>query len=166
MGILNSNEKTPEEKRIEDLMRKPINSAIKPHLKASLKKMASDGKNIDEIERYYNDTVTKTKFIENRKAEYATEAKLADQVYKAYITDGLSRLEKVNGRFLASLSMKNDILIEQNNRIIELLELQINNGNSDVKSNFCQECGAQNNDAAKFCAQCGSSLASDVPAML
>jgi hypothetical protein len=166
MGILSSNEKTPEEKRIEDLMRKPINGAIKPHLKAALKKMASEGKSIDEIERHYNATVTKTKFIENRKAEYATEAKLADQVYKAYITDGLSRLDKVNGRFLASLSMKNDILIEQNNRIIELLELQVNKENRDINPSFCPECGTQNNDAAKYCIKCGTQISSDVPVIM
>ncbi len=82
MGLLSSNEKTLEEKRIEDLMRKPINSAIKPHLKAALKKMASEGKSIDEIERHYNAIINKTKFIENRKAEYATEAKLATKFTK------------------------------------------------------------------------------------
>lgn len=43
-------------------------------------------------------------------------------MYKSYITDGASRLEKVNGRFMASQNMKLDIMIEQNNRIIQLLE--------------------------------------------
>lgn len=166
MGILSSNEKTLEQKRIDDLMRKPINGAIKPHLKAALKKMASEGKGIDEIERHYNAVVTKTKFIENRKAEYATEAKLADQVYKAYITDGLSRLDKVNGRFLASISMKNDILIEQNNRIIELLEIQVNRESGEIKPNFCPECGTQNNDTAKYCVECGTQIPNDVPVIL
>ena len=61
------------------------------------------------------------RFIRKQKM-YKTEAKLADKVYKAYITDGLSRLEKINGRFLASQTMKLDTLIEQNEKIIELLE--------------------------------------------
>lgn len=66
---------------------------------------------------------------------YKEDAKKADKVYKAYITGGISRLEKVNGRFLASQLIKleiinqqnsriisqNDEVIEQNNEIIELL---------------------------------------------
>ncbi len=156
MGML-STEKTPEEKRIDELMSKPINSSVKTHLKATLKKMAKNGNSINEIERYYKATAAKTQFIEERKAEYVTEAKLADQVYKAYITDGLSRLEKVNGRFLASLSVKTDIMIEQNNRIIELLELQLNGGNNEIMS-FCPECGAKNSSNAQYCIKCGIKL--------
>ncbi|WP_298521288.1 hypothetical protein [uncultured Methanobrevibacter sp.] len=33
---------------------------------------------------------------------YHDEAKQADKVYRAYVTYGISRIEKVNGRFLAS----------------------------------------------------------------
>lgn len=66
----------------------------------------------------------------NRKiSQYKHEANLADQVYKSYITNGISRLDKVNGRFLAAQTIKLDVLIEQNkqlisqnNIIIELLE--------------------------------------------
>ena len=50
---------------------------------------------------------------------YNTEAKQADKVYKAFITNGVSRIEKVNGRFLASQLIKLDVLNQQNNRIIE-----------------------------------------------
>ena len=46
-------------------------------------------------------------------------AKKADIVYKSYITDGISRIEKVNGRFLASQLVKLDILSQQNNQIIK-----------------------------------------------
>jgi len=159
MGLLSTKEKTDEEKLIQDLMRRPIDSSIRGPLKRSLKKMVKEGKSIEEIEEFYRETVAKTQFIEKRKEEYVREAKLADKVYKAYITDGLSRIEKVNGRFLASQSIKTDILIEQNNRIIELLELIVNKGNSTLPVvAFCPECGNKTNDAAEFCAECGSKL--------
>lgn len=64
---------------------------------------------------------TKSHFNES-KDKYKIEARLADKVYKAYITDGLSRLEKINGRFLASQTMKLDTIIQQNGKIIELLQ--------------------------------------------
>ena len=62
-------------------------------------------------------------------SEYSHEANLADRVYKSYVTNGISRLDKINGRFLASQTVKLDVLIEQNkqliqqnDKIIELLE--------------------------------------------
>ena len=56
----------------------------------------------------------------NRKiSQYQQEAELADKVYKSYITMGISRLDKINGRFLASQTIKLDILIEQNKQLIE-----------------------------------------------
>ncbi|MDO5820864.1 MAG: zinc ribbon domain-containing protein, partial [Methanobrevibacter sp.] len=58
----------------------------------------------------------------NRKVEYSLESKMADKLYKAYINDGISRIEKVNGRFLASQTLKLDMIIEQNNTIIQLLK--------------------------------------------
>lgn len=157
MGLLSANEKTPKEQRISELMSKPINKSVKPHLKQTLKNMAKEGKSIDEIERYYRETVAKTRFIEDRKAEYVTEAKLADEVYKAYVTDGISRLDKVNGRFLASQSVKTDILIEQNNQIIKLLEILVNKEGNGLVA-FCPECGTQNNNASEYCENCGIKL--------
>ncbi|AEG18819.1 zinc ribbon domain-containing protein [Methanobacterium paludis] len=158
MGLLSTKEKSPEEQRIDELMSKPINNSVKPHLKQTLKNMAKTGKSMDEIERYYRETAAKTRFIEERKAEYVTEAKLADEVYKAYVTDGISRLDKVNGRFLASQSVKTDILIEQNNQIIKLLEIIVNKGNNGLPMTFCSECGTQNNNAAKYCEKCGTKI--------
>ena len=70
----------------------------------------------------------------------------------------MSRLEKVNGRFLASLSIKNDILIEQNNRIIELLEIQVNGGNNNLSMSYCPECGSKNSEHAQYCVGCGIKL--------
>lgn len=70
-----------------------------------------------------------TQLVNRKISEYKHEANLADQVYKAYVTNGISRLDKVNGRFLATQTVKLDILIEQNKelisqnrKIIELLE--------------------------------------------
>lgn len=158
MGLLSTKEKTPEQMRIDELMRGPIHKSVKPHLKQTLKDMVEDGKSIDEIDQYYGETLAKTQFIEKRKNDYVTEAKLADEVYKAYVTDGISRLDKVNGRFLASQSIKTDILIEQNNRIIELLELIANTGNNDLSMSFCPECGTQNDKASQYCKNCGTKI--------
>ena len=67
--------------------------------------------------------------VNKKTSQYKLEAESADKVYKAYVTNGLSRIDKVNGRFLASQTIKLDILIEQNkqlidqnNTIIQLLE--------------------------------------------
>ena len=54
---------------------------------------------------------------------YKEEAYFADTVYKSFVIDGASRLDKVNGRLLASLNVKLDTVVEQNDRIIELLEI-------------------------------------------
>ena len=59
------------------------------------------------------------RLVNKKSSQYNREAKLADRVYKSYVTDGISRLEKVNGRFLASQTIKLDILIEQNQQLIE-----------------------------------------------
>lgn len=72
---------------------------------------------------YFNNIVEdQEKFFEKKK-DYSIEVKYADQVYKAYVKDGISRIEKVNGRFLAAQNIKLDTIIEQNERIIELLEI-------------------------------------------
>lgn len=57
--------------------------------------------------------------VNQKISEYSHEAKLADKVYKSYVTNGISRLDKVNGRFLASQTIKLDVLIEQNKQLIQ-----------------------------------------------
>lgn len=57
--------------------------------------------------------------VNRKSSQYSHEAQLADKVYKSYITNGLSRLDKINGRFLASQTIKLDIMIEQNKQLIE-----------------------------------------------
>lgn len=54
--------------------------------------------------------------------DYARDLRIAEELYKIYDKNGVARLDNVNGRFLASQTRKMDILIEQNNRIISLLE--------------------------------------------
>ncbi|MBR3139330.1 MAG: zinc ribbon domain-containing protein [Methanobrevibacter sp.] len=60
-----------------------------------------------------------TQVVNQKISEYSHEANLADKVYKSYVTNGISRLDKVNGRFLASQTVKLDVLIEQNNQLIQ-----------------------------------------------
>lgn len=60
-----------------------------------------------------------TQLVNQKISEYSHEAKLADQVYKSYVTNGISRLDKINGRFLASQTVKLDVLIEQNKQLIQ-----------------------------------------------
>ncbi len=57
--------------------------------------------------------------VNKKISQYTQEAELADRVYKSYVTMGISRLDKINGRFLASQTIKLDILIEQNKQLIE-----------------------------------------------
>lgn len=60
-----------------------------------------------------------TQLVNRKITEYSYEAQLADKVYKSYITNGVSRLDKVNGRFLATQTVKLDIIIEQNQQLID-----------------------------------------------
>lgn len=57
--------------------------------------------------------------VNKKISQYKQEAELADKVYKSYITNGISRLDKINGRFLAAQTIKLDVLIEQNKQLIE-----------------------------------------------
>ena len=60
-----------------------------------------------------------TQLVNQKISEYSHEANLADRVYKSYVTNGISRLDKINGRFLASQTVKLDVLIEQNKQLIQ-----------------------------------------------
>ncbi len=149
--------KNKEKKKISELISRPIPNSVRPPVKRKLINMVKNGKSTEEIEKYYREIIAKTQFIESRREEYITEAKLADKVYKAYITDGISRLEKINGRFLASLSIKTDVLIEQNNRIIKLLEANLK-ANNALPSAFCPKCGSKNINETNYCEKCGTKI--------
>lgn len=77
------------------------------------KKFAKKMENRTATEREYGF------FYDDISEIYKEDAKKADKVYKAYITGGFSRLEKVNGRFLASQLIKLEVINQQNNRIIQ-----------------------------------------------
>jgi len=76
----------------------------------------------EEALEYLDYTTYRVDYYNKKKNDYLIEAKLADNIYKSYVTDGISRIDKVNGRFMATQNMKLDILIEQNAKIIKLLE--------------------------------------------
>ena len=75
-----------------------------------------------EALNYLEYTTYRVNYYNDKKRDYLIESKLADNIYKSYVTDGISRLEKINGRFMAAQNMKLDIIIEQNTKIIQLLE--------------------------------------------
>ena len=54
--------------------------------------------------------------------DYARDLRIAEELYKIYDKNSVARLDNVNGHLLAAQTRKMDILIEQNNRIISLLE--------------------------------------------
>lgn len=170
---------TPEEKeekikikkslsKIDELMGNPIKKDINNVLgrtdaillKKTLSSMVKDGKSFNEIESFFIDTINDRVNINQERDRYAKEAKNADILYKSYVTDGVSRLDKVNGRFLASQTLKMDKLIEQNDKIINLLEelLKRDNGFSTW---ICNECGTRNDKNALFCEECGNKLLLD-----
>ena len=105
----------------KDELKDTLGSSGIRNLKNKLVAIGKDG-DYESVHNYMNYTLSRIKYIDNKKSDFQLEAKLADKVYKAYVTDGVSRLEKVNGRFMASQSVKLDMLIEQNDTIISLLK--------------------------------------------
>lgn len=71
---------------------------------------------------YFNNSIENEDKFKEKTKDYSIEVKYADQLYKAYVNDGISRLDKVNGRFLAAQNLKLDTIIEQNEIIIDLLK--------------------------------------------
>ncbi len=69
-----------------------------------------------------DDAVVGADFDAQKILNYKNDVELADLLYKAYATLGISRLDKIDGRFLASQTIKLDTIIEQNTKIIELLQ--------------------------------------------
>ncbi len=57
-----------------------------------------------------------------RTGDYRKDLRIAEELYQIYDKNEAVRFDNVNGRLLASQTRKIDLLIEQNNRIIGLLE--------------------------------------------
>ena len=57
-----------------------------------------------------------------RTGDYRMDLRIAEELYQIYDKNEAVRFDNVNGRLLASQTRKIDLLIEQNNRIIGLLE--------------------------------------------
>lgn len=62
------------------------------------------------------------KRVQYKTGDYARDLRIAEELYKIYDKNSVARLDNVNGHLLAAQTRKMDILIEQNNRIISLLE--------------------------------------------
>ena len=144
------------------------------NLKSTVASIA-ENQGFEEALAYIEFTRGRVNYYKNKQKDYMIEAKLADNVYKSYVTDGVSRLEKINGRFMASQNMKLDLLIEQNNRIIQLLEKiagensdtddfgileQISNTelNSIDDGKYCPTCNSIVEEDSKFCTNCGEKI--------
>lgn len=54
--------------------------------------------------------------------DYIRDLRIAEELYNIYDKNSVSKSDTVNGYLLASQTKKIDILIEQNNKIISLLE--------------------------------------------
>ena len=134
MGFLSKSDK---QIWAEDELQK-YNSELRPvlgksgmaNLKSTVVSIA-ENQGFEEALAYIEYTRGRINYYKNKQKDYLVEARLADGVYKSYVTDGVSRLEKVNGRFMAAQNMKLDLLIEQNNRIIQLLEKIAGESNND-----------------------------------
>lgn len=110
-----------EVKKVEDNLYPLLGKEGIFNLIGVLETIATD-EGYEEALEYLEYTTYRVNYYNNKKKDYLIEAQLADNIYKSYVTDGISRLDKVNGRFMAAQNMKLDILIEQNTKIIQLLE--------------------------------------------
>lgn len=182
MGLLTK--KSDKEIWAEDELKK-YNSELRPilgksgmaNLKSTVTSIA-ETQGFEEALAYIEYTRGRINYYKNKRKDYLIESKLADGVYKSYITDGISRLEKINGRFMAAQNMKLDLLIEQNNRIIQLLEKIAGERNEDAMDAFgvleqfsnnksnsiadenihCPSCNSIVEKNSKFCMNCGEKI--------
>ena len=76
----------------------------------------------NEARGYMDYTLSRMSYIKSKDAEYKLEAALADKIGEFYIPEGINKSDRLNNRFEAAQNMKLDILIEQNDKIIALLE--------------------------------------------
>lgn len=125
MGLFDK--KTKETYWVDDLISKnrSIDRLLRREQKSLLKSkcyslVETDGE--EAVIDYIDSIVNKIESCENSEIDYVIDSVIADAVYDTYITRGPSRVNKINGILLSSQTMKLDTIIEQNNKIIELLE--------------------------------------------
>lgn len=125
MGLFDK--KSEEVCWVDDLINnnRQINRLLRREQKSLLKSkcytlVETDGK--DAVDDYIENIVNKMESCENNEIDFVIDSVIADAVYDTYITRGPSRINKINGILLASQTMKLDTIIEQNTKIIELLE--------------------------------------------
>ncbi len=74
-------------------------------------------RSLDETVHYHD------KETHNPDNGFGKDVILADEIYNQYRVNGINRVDKINGRLLASQTAKLDTLIQQNSKIIKLLEI-------------------------------------------
>lgn len=77
-------------------------------------------RSLDETEQFPH------KETHNHDYGFGKDVMLADEIYNQYRVNGINRVDKINGRLLASQTVKLDTIIQQNSKIIELLEIIAN----------------------------------------
>lgn len=181
MGFLSKSDKEiwaqEEVKKYDDKLRPVLGPNGLSNLRKTLAIIAEE-QGFEEAKAYLNYTNGRVNYYVSKQKDYLIESRLADKVYKSYVTDGVSRLEKINGRFMAAQNMKLDLLIEQNNRIIQLLEKiageedssfsnnEFNNfdvsekpsGEIEINHNVCPNCDSVVDSDSNFCTNCGSEI--------
>jgi hypothetical protein len=67
--------------------------------------------------------------------------------------------EKLERKKIDELMISAEIIIKQNNRVIELLEILTNNNiNEGSLIGLCPSCGTKINDKAQYCQKCGTKI--------
>ena len=125
MGLFGN--KSEESKWVDDLIDRnhQINRLLRRDQKSLLKSKCNyiaEAEGKDAVINYVDGIVAKMETCENNEVDFIIDSVIADAVYDTYITRGISRVNKINGILLSSQNLKLETIIEQNNRIIELLE--------------------------------------------
>lgn len=125
MGLFDS--KTKEENWVDNFIND--NADLNRLLRRDQKKMLKvkcytlfDAEGKEAVIDYIGSIINKMSRCEDNEIDFVIDSVIADAVYETYITRGIARVNKINGILLASQTMKLDTIIEQNTKIIQLLE--------------------------------------------
>lgn len=125
MGLFDN--KTKEENWVDNFINN--NTDLNRLLRRDQKKMLKvkcyalfDSEGKEAVIDYIGSIINKMGRCEDNEIDFVIDSVIADAVYETYITRGIARVNKINGILLASQTMKLDTIIEQNTKIIQLLE--------------------------------------------